>query len=96
MSAVTLETPELFVRLVVETSMPKRLKIFILNILKTALVFSVVLTVFDQIGPMIAGEYFTLIWWGIDVVSLAIIAFIIWRLCVGLQNGYLLFDDLDD
>ena len=60
------------------------------------LFLGVVGVVFDQIGPMVAGDYYTLAWWGLFVLTLATAAFIVWRFCVGVENGRLLFDDMDD
>ena len=96
MSVVTLNSPKLFTRLVVKTSVSKRMKRFILNAVKTALVLSVVGAVFDQIGPTVAGDYFNLMWWGLVVLSLAVAVFIGWRFKVGVESGHLLFDDMDD
>jgi formate hydrogenlyase subunit 4 len=96
LSVVTLKTPELFARLIVETSMSKRLKKFIYRSIMAVLFLGVVEVIYDQIGPLVAGDYFTLIGWGIQIVVAAIFAFIGWRLCVGIRSGYLLFDDLDD
>jgi hypothetical protein len=62
----------------------------------TALALGVASAIFDQIGPEIAGDYFALIWWGIVVLSLAVASFVVWRFYVGVQSGYLLFDDIDD
>jgi hypothetical protein len=52
--------------------------------------------VYEQVGPAVAGDNFTLILWVIRGVTVAVIVFIGWRLYVGLRDGYLLFDDLDD
>jgi hypothetical protein len=72
---------------------PKRLKQFICNSAIAALVLGLVEVVYDQVGPFLAGDYFTLILWGIRLVTVAVMAFIIWRLYVGLKNGDLLIDD---
>jgi hypothetical protein len=51
---------------------------------------------YDQIGPSVAGDYFTLILWGIRLVTAAVIGFISWRLYIGFRDGHLLVDDCDD
>ena len=76
--------------------MSKRMKRFVSNSAVTALVFGGVTTFYDQIGPLVVGVYFDLIWWGIFFVLFAILTFIVSRFCVGIQNGYLLFDDTDE
>ena len=81
---------------VVKFEMSKRLKHFIYRSCVTALVLGIVAVVYDQIGPVLAGDHFALILWGIRLVTFAIFGFIVWRLCVGLRSGYLLFDDFDD
>ncbi len=43
-----------------------------------------------------AGDYFTLIWWLIQLFTVAVIGFIAWRLYIGLRDGHLLFDDYND
>jgi hypothetical protein len=73
--------------------MPKRLKHFIYNSILATIVLGVVEVVYNQIGPFVAGDYFTLILWGIRLVTFAVFAFIAWRLSVGLRNGDLLIDD---
>jgi hypothetical protein len=72
------------------------MKRFILKAFKTALVLGVAQVVFDQIGPSIAGDYYTLISWGLVGLSLALVGFVAWRLYHGIESGYLLFDDMDD
>ena len=76
--------------------MSRRLKKFIYRSIITALFLGVVEVIYDQIGPIVAGDYFTLILWGIRLVTVAVLVFIGWRLYVGCRDGYLLFDDLDD
>jgi hypothetical protein len=71
----------------------RRLKKFIGRSIIAAIVLGTVEAIYDQIGPYVAGDYFTLILWGIRLVSVAVLAFIVWRLCVGCRNGHLLFDD---
>ena len=55
-----------------------------------------VAVIYDRIGPFMAGEYYTLILWGIRLFTFASFACIAWRLYVGCRDGHLLFDDLDD
>jgi ABC-type thiamin/hydroxymethylpyrimidine transport system permease subunit len=74
----------------------KRLKKFIYRSFLAALFLGVVSFLYDQIGPTVAGDYFTMILWIIRLISVAVIGFIIWRLFIGLRDGYLLFDDCDD
>jgi len=66
---------------------------FIINALKTALILGAALRIFDLIGPMVTGDYFRLIWWGLVVFSTSVLAFIGWRFWAGVQSGRLLFDD---
>ena len=72
------------------------MKKFIFNSVKTALVLGAVLVIYEQLGQRLAGDYFNLIWWGIVLFSLAVGAFIIWRFKVGVESGYLLFDDVNE
>jgi hypothetical protein len=81
---------------VAQSTMSKRMRRFILNSARAVLVLGTALAIFEQIGPNVTGDYFTLIWWGIVLLSLAVAAFIGWRLCVGIQSGHLLFDDMDE
>jgi hypothetical protein len=74
----------------------KRLKKFIGRSIIATLFLGVVEVVYEQIGSIVAGDNFTLILWGIRLVTVAVFAFIGWRLYVGCRDGYLLFDDLDD
>jgi hypothetical protein len=67
-----------------------------LRSLLAAIVLGTVTAIYDQIGPYVAGDYFTLILWGIRLVTVAVIVFITWRLSIGLRNGDLLLDDSDD
>lgn len=76
--------------------MSKRLKNFIYRSFVTALILGLGLFLYDQIGPYVAGDYFTLIWWIIQLIAAAVIGFIAWRLYVGLRDGHLLFDDYND
>ena len=76
--------------------MSKRFKKFVGNYIITALVLGAVLLIYEQVGPLIAGEYFNLIWWGIIGVSAVILIFIGWRLWTGIQSRHLLFDDPND
>jgi hypothetical protein len=74
----------------------RRLKKFIVRSIIAVAFLALVEGGYEQIGPIVAGDYFTMILWGIRIVTVAVFAFIAWRLCVGCRSGYLLFDDLDD
>lgn len=76
--------------------MTKRMRRFIVNAMKTALILGVAGGTFDLIGPTVAGDYFNLIWWGLLLLSIAVFVFIGWRFWVGVESGRLLFDELDD
>lgn len=76
--------------------MPKRLKKFIYRSFLAALYLGLASFLYDQIGPYVAGDYFTLIWWGIQLVIVTVIGFIAWRLYIGVRDGHLLFDDYND
>lgn len=76
--------------------MSKRLKRYIYRSCVAALFLGVASFVYEQVGPAVAGDNFTLILWVIRGVTVAVFVFIGWRLYVGLRDGYLLFDDLDD
>ncbi len=76
--------------------MSKKLKRFLFNYFVTAAVLGIILAVYEQVGRFFAGDYYSLVWWGIVALSVAIFAIIGWQLVVGIQSGRLLFDDLDD
>jgi hypothetical protein len=63
---------------------------------RAALALGVVALVYDQIGPTVAGDYYTLILWVIRLVTVAVFAFISWRLYIGCRDGHLLVDDGDE
>jgi len=73
--------------------MPKRLKAFACKSILTALYLGVAYAAYTKIGPFVAGDYFTLILWSIRLAMVAVLAFIFWRLCVGLKDGDLYRDD---
>ena len=76
--------------------MSKRLRNFIYRSCVTALVLGLVMAVYEEIGPKVAGDNYTLILWVIRSLSAAVVAFIGWRLYVGIRDGHLLFDDPND
>jgi hypothetical protein len=76
--------------------MSNRMKRFITNSVIAAFVLGTISVGFEQIGPMVAGDYYTPIMWGIRLASFAVLGIIVWRFCVGIKNGRLLFDDQDE
>jgi uncharacterized membrane protein YqjE len=80
----------------VEPYMPNRLKQAFGNLAITALVMGFALSIFDVAGPFIAADYYRLIFWGLVVLSVLILAIGLWRVKIGIQNGSLLVDDPED
>jgi hypothetical protein len=76
--------------------MSKRMKRFILNSVRAVLALGVIAVVYGQVGPIVAGDDFTLVLWAIRFVMVAVLGFIAWRFCVGIRSGRLLFDEIDD